>query len=377
MKIIVNTRLLVPDRMDGIGWFTFETLKRITETHPEHDFHFIFDRKFDQQFIFGKNVTGHILYPQARHPFIWIYWFEIRLKKKIKQLKGDFFLTPEGWLPKLVNIPSLAVIHDLNFEHYPENIISSHRNYFLYFFPKYAKRATRIATVSEYSKMDITHQYGVSKDKIDVVYNGANTNYQPISEEEKQFLRKTYSDGFNYFLFVGTLHPRKNLENLFLGFEAFKNKTQSDKKLLICGNKKWWPKQLEATFQSLKHKQDILLLGRKSNDELFKITATADCLTYLPQFEGFGIPIIEAMQSGVPVITSNTSCMPEIAGDAALLADPFSPASIAKQMIKLESNVLLKKELIEQGLKRSSHFSWDKTANLLWNSIEKTIDSWR
>lgn len=371
MKIVVNTRLLVPEKMDGIGWFTFETLKRITQNHPEHDFHFIFDRIYDEQFIFGDNVTGHILYPQARHPLIWIYWFEIGLRRKIKQLRADLFLSPEGWLPKLKGIPSLAVIHDLNFEHYPENIIRSHRLYFLHFFPKFAKRASRIATVSKFSKADLIKQYKVDADKIDVVYNGANVNYQPISEEDKLNVRATYTSEKNYFIFVGTLHPRKNLENLFLGFEAYKNETASDRKLVICGNKKWWPQQLENIFQSLQHKNDILLLGRKTNDELFKLMAAADCLAYVPQFEGFGIPIIEAMQSGVPVITSNTSSMPEIAGDAALLADPFSPASIAEQMIKVTQNESLRLELIAKGKNRAKDFSWDKTADELWKSIEK------
>tara|TARA_R110002049_G_scaffold251679_3_gene426099 strand:- start:5281 stop:6363 length:1083 start_codon:yes stop_codon:yes gene_type:complete len=359
--------------MDGIGWFTFETLNRLTQKHPEHEFHFIFDRKYDQQFIFGKNVTGHILYPQARHPLIWVYWFELALKRKIKQLGADLFLSPEGWLPQLKKTPSLAVIHDLNFEHYPENIVASHRKFFLHYFPKYAKRASRIATVSEFSKSDLIKQYGVNEEKIDVVYNGANENYQPISESEKVNTRATFSSNKPYFIFIGTLHPRKNLENLFLAFEAYKNETKSDKLLLICGNKKWWPKQLEDTFQSLKHKESIKLLGRKSNDELFKLTAAADCLTYVPHFEGFGVPIIEAMQCGVPVITSNTSSMPEIAKNAALLSDPFSPASIAEQMVKIDRDTDLRRDLIAKGLERAKDFSWEKTADLLWSSIEKVL----
>ncbi len=374
MKIAVNTRLLVPDKMDGIGWFTFETLKRITQAHPEHEFHFIFDRKYDDAFIFGENVTGHIIYPQARHPFIWLYWFEVALKRKLKQLDTDVFLSPEGWLPQLKTIPSVAVIHDLNFEHFPENIIRSHRSFFLHFFPKYAKRATRIATVSEYSKKDISSTYGIDHHQIDVVYNGANERYAPIEPEEKKAIKETYSSGKDYFLFVGTLHPRKNLEHLFLAYEAYRLETKSDKKLIICGNKKWWPKQLEDTFQSLQFKKDILLLGRKSNDELFKLTAAAFCMTYVPQFEGFGIPIIEAMKSGIPVITSNTSSMPEVSGGAALLADPFSPADIAKQMVRLEGSKELQQTLIEKGINRSKVFTWDKTATLLWSCIEKVMN---
>ena len=143
---------------------------------------------------------------------------------------------------------------------------------------------------------------------------------------------------------------------------------------MIGGNRKWWPKQLESTYQSLEYKKDILFLGRVKSKELPRLVGGAFCLSYVPQFEGFGIPIIEAMQSGVPVITSNTSSMPEVANNAALLADPFSFESIAKQMIQLSNNTSLRKELIEKGYDRAKDFSWDKTAKLLWESVEKMLE---
>ncbi|MBR9833165.1 glycosyltransferase family 4 protein [bacterium] len=376
MKIAVNTRLLVPKKMDGIGWFTYETLQRLTKQHPEHEFHFIFDRAIDPQFIFGKNVIGHTLSPQARHPYLWVYWFEFALKRKVKKIGAQLLISPEGWLPPLKSIPMLGVIHDLNFEHFPENIIPIQRNYLLKYFPKFAERASRIATVSEFSKQDIVKQYHIQESKIDVVFNGANKAFQPLSVQEKKQAEEKFSEQCPYFLFIGTLHPRKNLENLFLAFESFKHQTSHNHKLVIGGNRKWWPKQLEATYQSLEFKKDILFLGRVKTKDLPRLVGGAFCLSYVPQFEGFGIPIIEAMQSGVPVITSNTSSMPEVANNAALLADPFSSESIAKQMINLSNSNSLRRELIEKGYNRAKDFSWDKTAQLLWESIEKTLKQW-
>jgi glycosyltransferase involved in cell wall biosynthesis len=376
MKIAVNTRLLVPKKMDGIGWFTFETLKRITQQHTEHEFHFIFDRKIDSQFIFGDNVIGHVLSPQARHPYLWIYWFEFALKRKVKSIGAELLISPEGWLPPMKNIPMLGVIHDLNFEHFPDNIIPIQRKYLLKYFPKFANRATRIATVSEFSKQDIIKQYTQKAEKIDVVYNGANESFVPLSEKAKELSQRELSEGKSYFLFVGTLHPRKNLENLFLAFEIFKQKTNSDYKLLIGGNRKWWPKQLEDTYQSLISKNDIVFLGRVKSKNLSTLVGSAFCLSYVPQFEGFGIPIIEAMQCGVPVITSNTSSMPEVANGAALLADPFSPEDIAEKMVQLFEDTNLQTQLKEKGLTRAKDFSWERTANLLWKSVVKTLEQW-
>ena len=122
MKIAVNTRLLLKGKLEGIGWYTYETLKRIVEQHPEHDFYFLFDRAYDESFIFSKNVKPIILYPQARHPFLFWIWFEISVYRFLKNNNIDIFVSPDGYLSLRTKIPSLAVIHDLNFEHYPHDL---------------------------------------------------------------------------------------------------------------------------------------------------------------------------------------------------------------------------------------------------------------
>jgi hypothetical protein len=155
MKIAVNTRLLLKNKLEGIGWFTFETLKRITEQHPEHEFYFIFDRKYDDSFIFSKNVKPIIIPPQARHPFLFFLWFEFSIPYILKRLKADVFLSPDGYLSLSSKTKQVAVIHDLNFEHNPNDVPFLVRKYFKFFFHRWAKKATRIVTVSEYSKKDI------------------------------------------------------------------------------------------------------------------------------------------------------------------------------------------------------------------------------
>ena len=375
MKIAVNTRLLIPDKMDGIGWFTYETIKRISQKHPEHEFVLIFDRKIPEKFQFSSNVSLKTLSPQARIPILWTTWFQFSLPRFLKKIKADLFVSPEGWIPLNLDIPTLAVIHDLNFEHYPENIIPSHLKYLLKYFPKFAKNASRIATVSKFSQEDISKTYHIPIEKIDVVYNGVSEKFQPLERDEVKKIRKRVSDGEPYFLFVGTLHPRKNLENLFKGFELFKEKEKPVHKLLVAGNKKWWPKSLEKLYQSLKSKNDIIFTGRLSEDELAEVMASASALTYIPQFEGFGIPLLEAMKSQIPIITSNTTSMPEVAGEAAIYCDPFDEFSIAGAMEQLIKSPTLRNDLVLIGEQRVYKFSWNKSADLLWKSIEKTMNS--
>lgn len=373
MRIAVNTRLLVPEKMDGIGRFTYESLKRITENHSNISFDFIFDRTPPKSFNFTKNVTFYTIGLPARHPVLWYLWFEHYLKNFVNRHQYDLFLSPEGWVPPSLNCPSLAVIHDLNFVHQPEHIIFSHRKFLEHFFPKYAKRANRIATVSEFSKKDIQTVYHINPTNIDVVYNGANSVFSPVSSEEKEKVKEENSDGKPYFIFIGTLHPRKNLEHLFKAFEIFKKTDNRKMQLLVVGNKKWWPQELDKLFQSMQYKNCVLFVGRKSDEELSKLLASAEALTYLPYFEGFGIPILEAFQAETPVITSNCSSMPEVAENAAILCNPRNVSEISLAMKKISQSSSLRKDLISKGVNRADFFSWNKTADLLWKSIEKCI----
>ena len=375
MKIAVNTRLLLKDKLEGIGWFTYETLKRITQQHKEHQFCFIFDRKFSDEFIFSDNIEPVVVLPQARHPLLYYIWFEYSLPRIFKKTQPDIFLSPDGYLSLSSNLRSICVFHDLNFEHYPQDVPFTERKYYRHFFPKYARKAGRIATVSEYSKQDIVKQYGVSPDKIDVVYNGANEGFVPLDEAEQRMVREKYTGGNPYFVFVGALNPRKNLVNLFKAFDGFKEQKNSTVKLLVVGEKMWWTKDIELAYKGMKFRDEVIFSGRLAFTELQRVVASALALTYVSYFEGFGIPIVEAFYAGTPVITSNVTSMPEVAGDAALLVDPFSVESITDAMIKIYADEALRKSLTEKGKIRGRNFTWQKSADRLWDAIEKVLYS--
>ena len=373
--IAVNTRFLIKNKLEGIGLFTYESLKRITHAHPEIDFYFLFDRNFDAEFIFDENVKPVVLFPQARHPFLWYWWFEISVATWLNINKPDLFLSTDGYACLQTEVPQVTVMHDLAFEHFKNHVPFIARKYYEYFMPRFAQKAKRVATVSEFSKQDIVKQYEIAADKIDVVYNGAKEVYQPVSEEVKAKTKKKYTDDKNYFIYVGSIHPRKNVKNLLLAFEKFKAETNSDYQLLIVGRKAWHFNEVEDAHARMKFKSEVKFLGHVSPAELGEIVASAFAMVYVSLFEGFGIPIVEAMSCHVPVITSNITSMPEAAGDAALLVNPNSVDEISLAMKNLFENPLLQNDLIQKGKIQLKKFSWDLAAGKLWQCCERVLNN--
>ncbi len=366
MRIAVNTRLLLKGKLEGIGWFTYQTLEHIVRQHPEHEFFFFFDRPYDPQFVFGPNVTPVIVHPQARHPILFYIWFEWSIPFMLRKYKIDLFLSPDGYMSLSTKVPTCLVIHDLAFEHYPEHFVLSHKLYWRHYSPLFAKKARRIATVSTFSKNDISAQYGIDPGSIDVVYNGAHDEYKPLTNEEKTAVKQKYADGCEYFVFAGALHPRKNIVNLLKAFVAFKKRQPTNMKLVIVGRPAWKYEEVEEMRLTMPFKEDVKWVGYMNVDELSKVIGAAYALVYASLFEGFGIPILEALQCNVPAIVSNTSSMPEVAGDAALLVDPTDPEDIALKMHQLYKDEALRAKLIGHAHTQVQKFTWQSSADRLW-----------
>ena len=354
MKIAVNTR-------------------RITKAHPEHQFYFLFDRKYDESFVFNDNVIPVVVHPQARHPYLWYLFFEHAIPLKLKQIKPDIFVSTDGWIPTKLNIPVVNVIHDLNFLHHPEFVPPVIRRYYLRYFPKFARNSTQVATVSEFSREDIHKSYQIPLDRIHVVFNGSNPAYQPLPPEQQMLVKQRYTNGKDFFLFVGLIQKRKNLANIFRAFDMFKKRTGGEMQLVVVGDKKWWTGEIEDTYLQMQYRDDVVMLGRQQINVLKDLTAAATAMVYASLFEGFGQPIVDAFNAHTPVITSNLTSMPEIAGDAALLVDPYNVEEIALAMQEIASSQNLRDDLINKGIGRKDLFTWDRSADLLWKAIEKAL----
>lgn len=372
MQIGVNTRFLLSSKMEGFGWYTYEVVKRMVEAHPEHEFVFFFDRPFDRKFIFAKNVSLVVLFPPARHPILFKIWFNYSIKRALKKYKIDVFYSPDGYLSLNSNIPQVGVIHDINFEHYPEDIPARPLSYLRKYFPKFAEKATKLLTVSEYSKQDIVSTYKIDPAKITVAWNGASEKFIPQNKAKIEEVRKRYTNEKPYFIFVGAIHPRKNVNRLIAAFEEFAKKNASID-LLLVGESMWDNPAFSSNIQSDNLKSRIRFTGHVQLEELVLLMGAAHSLVFVSYFEGFGIPLVEAMRCGIPIISGNLTSLPEVVGEAALLVNPFKVDEITKAMHRLADDKILYEELAQKGLKRSALFSWDNTAQATWNVLEEVL----
>lgn len=371
--IAVNARFLLQGKLEGIGRFSCESLQRITQQHPEHRFVFLFDRPYSSEFIFSSNISPYVVPPPARHPFLWYLWFELALPIAFRRIKPDLFVSPDGYCSLRSGVPTLMVVHDIAFEHYPEQVPYWVRRYYQYFVPRYCHRAQAIATVSDYTSRDLTQRYGIAPGKMTTVYNGTNPEYCPLTAEEQNVVRQRYAQGCDYFLFVGAIHPRKNLANILRAYDQFKRQTPSRVKMLIAGRRAWQSSEAFEVYENMQYQSDVLFLGHLEVSDLAAVVGGALALVYTSLFEGFGIPIIEAMTCRVPVITSNVSSMPEVAGNAALLVSPQEVNAIAQAMHDIYQSPALRQQLADKGTQQVQQFGWQQTADKLWQVIEKCL----
>jgi glycosyltransferase involved in cell wall biosynthesis len=289
------------------------------------------------------------------------------------------------------------VIHDISFVHRPQDLPFWPRHYYNYFFPKFARKAYRICTVSVHSQKDINRTWDIARSVIRVVYNGANRAYAPLDQEQIRGIREKYTGGKPYFLYVGSLHPRKNLDNLLAAYDEFRRRTGSDIRMVVVGERMWkndrrrttddrWENDGRRTTDDrwevgsnkektsvVRHPSSVVFTGRLEPDELRLVMGSALALTFVPWYEGFGIPVVEAMAAGVPVLTSKVTSLPEVGGDAVLYANPASVSAIADGMEKLATDESMRLKLIDKGLERAKSFTWEKTAKKVWLTIETVV----
>ncbi len=348
----------------------------MVKKHPDVEFYFLFDRKYDPDFIYAENVKAIVIPPPTRHVVLISYWFDIAIKRALKKIQPDLFFSPDNIAMTDPVCKTVTTIHDINYISNPGNFSNILRNFYAKRTPDLVLNTDKIVAVSEYTKGALKRLLKVPDDKIEVIYNACRPGFHPVEEEVKLEVRNRYSEGKDFFVFVGGLYQRKNLVRMVQGFEIFKKNTGSDMKLLIVGRILPEAKDLVKTVEHSDVRKDIVLTDRINDDnEVKRIMASALALTYVSVLEGFGLPMVEAMSSGIPVITSNTSCMPEIGGDAAIYANPIDPKDIADKMEEMYSNESLRNRLIRNAKTQSEKFDWDKSADKLWEVFQEVINT--
>ncbi|HEX5625850.1 MAG TPA: glycosyltransferase family 1 protein, partial [Saprospiraceae bacterium] len=368
LRIAVNARFLIKGRLEGIGWYSYQVLKHMVGRHPEHEYLFFFDRPYDPEFVFNDSVTPIVLHPPARHPILWYLWFEWAIPRALKRHRADVFFSPDGYGSMHTGIPQYIVVHDLAFLHFPEQVPFWVRKYYQYFVPRHLRKAKRLFAVSQATKNDIVRQLGISSESISIAYNGVREEFKPLDPMDCQLVWKQYSQGQPYFLYVGAIHPRKNIMSLIRAFDRFKRSSSSDIMLLLVGRKAWQNKELEQAYENAEFKEDILFLPYLDTVELAKVTGAAFAAVNPSWLEGFGVPILEALACDVPVIVSSAFSLPEVGGPGALLFDPASVEQLT-HALALEASGKDRQERIALGRMHKKNFDWKQTSEAIYRAI--------
>lgn len=356
-----------------MGRFTFETLRRIVLEHPEHEFYFLFDRVYDDSFIFADNVTPIVVPPPTRHVILIWFWFEMMLPRILKKIQADVFVSTDNILSLRTKVPTVLVTHDLAYEHFPETITPLVRRYYQHFAPKFNSKADKIVAVSEYTKQDLINTYDISGDKIAVACNGCSDGFRALTLAEKEETKSKFAKRKEYFFYVGAVHPRKNVHRLIEAFDAFKKETKSDFKLLIGGRFAWQTGTVTDAYENAEFKKDIEFIGFVKEEDLPYLTGAAFCFVYPSLFEGFGIPVLEAMHCEVPIVTSNVSSLPEVAGTAALKVTPDDVNALKDALLSIYKNEILRNNLVKEARQQREKFSWERAAEVLWDSVDSLL----
>jgi glycosyltransferase involved in cell wall biosynthesis len=276
-------------------------------------------------------------------------------------------------LPLVSPKRSILTLHGLAAYLYPELFTTAYKIYLKMTIKRNVTKATRYIAISQSTKEDFIEYMKIPESKIDVVHHGVDIKFfEKILDDKKiNELKKNYSLPNNFILFVSALIPIKNIETLIKAYHNLirDNKNLSDIGLVIAGSKGWQYEPIFNLVHKLKLQDKIVFTGYFPQRDLPTLYSAAKLFVLPSIYEGFGIPVVEAFACGTPVITSNISCLPEVAGDAAILVDPKEPEELANAMVKVLSNHSLQKEMIKKGMARAKEFTWRKTA-------EKTIESY-
>jgi glycosyltransferase involved in cell wall biosynthesis len=357
MNIYINARFLT-QKVTGVQRYALEISKQLRVQYPGALF--ISPRKIVHKDMMNEFdgsacgiLTGHL-------------WEQIVLPHYLKKANNPLLVNLGNTAP-LFYKKQIITIFDLSFLRNPEWFSRKFYYYYRFLIPKIANKALKIITISEFSKKEIVRLLNVPEQKIQVIYCGANTKFRGnITPGEPRLIEPK-----NYILSVSSLEPRKNITNLIL---AFKKMALSDVHLVLVGSRAsvFANNELKDLTQLQKN---IIFIGYLSDDQLARLYNNAKLFVYPTFYEGFGLPPLEAMACGCPVVVSNTASLPEVCGDAAYYVDPYNVESIAEGMHKMLTDEALRQSLIKKGLERAKLFSWEKSAKKYIEVIEEVLGS--
>jgi len=361
MRIGIDVGILREERR-GVGHYLSNLLEKFLELDRDDEFYFYTPRPIKSEIreeIIKKGANNWHL-RIGTLPLPGSFWLQTEgrhliIKDRIETFFGTCNILPIT-LPR--NVKKILAIHDLLSIFYPTTMANYNRFVHKLFFRKSLERADRVIAMSNAMKQDIIRYLGIAEEKIIVIYEGVKKIFHPQEKEKVPFIRARYNLLKPYILSVGTLEPAKNHITLIRAFSRLK----FDWDLVIIGKKGWKYQNIFSTISELKLSERTKVIGYVSIEDLPPFYCGAEIFVFPSLYEGFGLPLLEAMACGVPVVSSNASCLPEIGGDACLYFAPHSVEDLVSQMERLLSDSNLRKELAKRGIERAREFTWEKTA---------------
>lgn len=269
-------------------------------------------------------------------------------------------------IPTGVSGKRITIVHDMAFLAYPETVAKRTRRWLGRYLKKYCQRADIIVTVSEFSRQEIHRYLEVPLEKIRVVYNGVELgHYRPRPEEEIRAVQERFGIAGSYILYLGTLEPRKNIETLIKAYQALRQEVNSAPQLVLAGKKGWMYDSIFGLIKKYELTDDVVFTGYVDEDEVPALMSGAEMFVFPSLYEGFGIPPLEAMACGTPVVTSDCSSLPEVVGKAGIMVPPTNVQRLAQAMKNLLTDREKREDLVAEGLRQAARFTWERSAQAL------------
>lgn len=357
MRIGFDARLY-SDVSSGIGSYTRNLIENLVKISSGHEYYLFLDSPLPPGVVRLKNTFTEIIPEKKR-----ILWTNFYLPGRLSKLDIDLYHGTANFEIPIRKVTRYVVtIHDIIPKLFPELIPFKHRLIFNLFTKRALKVADKVITVSEHSKKDIVRFFNADENKIKVIYEAASEIFRPIRDSAilKEF-REKYKLPEEFILFLGLLEPKKNIMRIIKSFLFLKEKGLRCK-LVIGGRKGWYFENIFKLARELNLTNDIIFTGFVPEEDLPLLYNSSRLFVFPSLYEGFGLPVLEAMACGIPVITSRTSSLPEIAADAALYVDPLSIDSIVEAIDQVYKDEDMRGSMIERGIQRARHFSWQKAA---------------
>lgn len=360
--VTVLNRVRSRGGIDGIGTYVAELLHQFSNLKKEIEIHpFSMQSLLLQSKLLDKNeVNLGVFNTQVLFSSLTGSSF---IGEKVLSDNVDIIHATDHYIPKVSNKPLVATLMDAIPLSHPEWATSSFRRVKNYFWVETAQWADKIITISDYSKSQISEHFKISPERIVSIPLGVDQRwFKKISTESINKVLSKYSIKRNFFISVGTLQPRKNIQRVIDAYLSLPEKIKKDSLLVIVGNRGWGCDKIVANLNSGSYGSSVIWLHHVPGDDLLALVKAARALIFPSLFEGFGFPVLEAFAAGVPVITSNTTSLPEVSGGAALLVDPLDISAIAESMSKIHEDDNLRSEMVKKGTARAIEFSWERTA---------------